>query len=265
MSVAKTTAVVLGAAALVGSVAFTLLQYQTLSRLREETAVLRQEAAPVTGLRQENERLARANAAAEASSRNERNELLRLRAEVTRLRQQVNELAKAAPAPPPTVTSVRPSPGAPGLASTPTPAAPDGFLPADQWADVGLATPEAAFQTVQWAMRERNFERIQQAMLLPGDAIPAGAQPIGLDMIAASPEGVGGIPLAAGEPSPDQAITTALPELTGSRVVSRQDVSPEEVQLTIENQHADGTRLPGQMTFRRVGDEWKLTPTLIQQ
>jgi hypothetical protein len=55
-------------------------------------------------------------------------------------------------------------------------------------------------------------------------------------------------------------VTMPLPELTGSRIVSRQDVSPAEVRLTVENQHADGTRLSAQMNFRRVGSEWKLAP-----
>lgn len=243
------------AVALVGLGAILFLQQRQVAAERQQVAASRAEAAQAAELRRENERLSQANAdAARSLSREERNELLRLRGEVTRLRQQVKQLTAAASLGQPPVPTAPAGP-------TPAPATATGggglFLPAEQWADVGLGTPEAAFQTLHWAMRHGNRERMQAAMLLPVGSVPEGTVPIGLDMLSGD-----GAPAGAGAFT--QATTTALSELTGSRIVSQQEVSPEEVQLIIENQHADGTRLPAQMQFRRVGSEWKLAPTVVQ-
>lgn len=256
--------VVVGTVALIGGAAILVLQYQHVTRLRRETTMVRQEAVRAAALQQEIERLKQANAnAARSLSGDERNELLRLRSEVTRLRQQVKDAAMAAArsqAPPtasvpqPTESSAPSAPGGPGS---------DGFLPVEQWADVGFGSPEAALQTMHWAMRHGNQERMKQALLMPAGTGPEGAESVGVDMIRVPAEGASGGMLSAGGVPSQEAVTIAMPELTGSRIVSRQDVSPEEVQFVVENQHADGTRLSAQMSFRRVGSEWKLAPTVI--
>jgi hypothetical protein len=258
---AKVGAVAIGAAALVGLAAAVLLQHQQISRLRREAEARRQEAVQVAELRRENERLSQADAqAARSLSGDERNELLRLRSEVTRLRQQVKGLTAASSRPQPPVTA--PPPPAAGAAADRAAGGTvsDGFLPAELWADVGFGTPEAAFQTMHWAMRHGDQERMKQALFVPAGALPEGAEPVGVDMIAVPADGPSGAMLSTGAVPSDQAVTMPLPELTGSRIVSRQDVSPAEVRLTVENQHADGTRLSAQMNFRRVGSEWKLAP-----
>jgi hypothetical protein len=71
-------------------------------------------------------------------------ELLRLRNEVTLLRQQTNALASAA---------LAPASGSNHTAqASPTP------IPADVWTNCGYATPEAALQSTAWAMRTGNLE-----------------------------------------------------------------------------------------------------------
>lgn len=251
------TVTVILVVALLGLGTAVLLQHRELDRVRLEAEAARVAASEAAGLKRENERLTRANADATPSlSREERNELLRLRAEVARLRQQVKQLPGTAPRPQPASPSPTQSAG-PAQAPVAVVPASDGFLPAEQWADVGLGTPEAAFQTLHWAMRHGNQERMQQAMVVSPDAVPEGATLGGVDMLS------GGVPAGASG-SPAQATTTALAALAGSRIVSRQEIAPDEVQLTIENQLADGTRLPAQMHFRRVGNEWKLAPTVTQ-
>lgn len=253
----SSTITVILAVALLGLGTAVVLQHRQLASARQEAEAARAAAAQAAELKRENERLARANADATPDlSRAERNELLRLRAEVARLRQQVKQATGTAPRPQP---SVPPPPQSVGPLQVPASVLPasDGFLPAEQWADVGLGTPEAAFQTLHWAMRHGNQDRMQQVMVVSPDAVPEGATLIGVDMLS------GGVPPVASG-SPAQPTTTALAELAGTRIVSRQDIAPDEVQLTVENQHADGTRLPAQMHFRRVGNEWKLAPTVTQ-
>lgn len=250
------------ALALLGLGAVVLWQQRQVTRERLEAASLRQAAARAADLQHENERLSQASAStARSLTPEEHNELLRLRSEVTRLRQQVKDLtARSSPAPQWSSVPLRPSEPAPHTAAAN--ALTGEFLPAESWADVGFGTPEAALQTMHWAMRHGAQDRMNQALLLPAGTVPAGAEGSGLDMIALPADhATDGAALATPPPSAQPSIV-AMAELTGSRIVSRHDVSAEEVHLTVENQHADGTRLPAELTFRRVGGEWKLAPTV---
>ncbi len=237
---------------------------RTVARLRQENAALRREAAQAAQFREELDRLGRTNAATTSALERDRTELLRLRAEVTRLRRQLKDTASAPSAQPVSL------PGNPAT-SAPTPPAPtpptgadDGFLPADQWVDAGFGTPEAAFQTLQWAMRHGNQERMQQAFLIAPGAVPEGAQSIGVNLMVQPSAGGNGPVAIPAEALSEAPVTTQMPELTGSRILTQQNLGPDEAQLTVENLHADGTRLPAQLNFRKVGSEWKLAPTVIQ-
>src|SRR6185436_4555351 len=83
----------LGVAALViaGAITALLLQHRTLTRLREENDRLSQQTAQPAPAPVE----APSNTPGDRLSPAEQSELLRLRNEITRLKQQTNELAKA--------------------------------------------------------------------------------------------------------------------------------------------------------------------------
>jgi len=251
------------ALALLGLGAVVLRQQQQITRERLEAASLRQAAARAAESQYENERLSQAKApAARSLTPEEHNELLRLRSEVTRLRQRVEDLtARSSPAPQSPSVPLRSSEPAPQ--TVPANALTGEFLPAESWADVGFGTPEAALETMHWAMRHGAQDRMKQALLLPAGTVPAGAEGNGLDMIAFPADSTSDGAANDTPPASAQPDTVAMAELTGSRIVSRRDVSAEEVHLTVENHHADGTRLPAELTFRRVGGEWKLAPTVI--
>jgi len=155
----KTKLVVIGVVAVVALGVVVGLQQQALSRAGEENHVLRDQA---RHLREELDQVKRSAAVASGDAGNnvrEHTELLRLRAEVTRLRRSGREAAEAKAPERPTrpVRNTRPA-GA--------------FMPAASWADVGAATPEAAFETLHWALRTGNRERFSQALLVAvaGDA-----------------------------------------------------------------------------------------------
>lgn len=109
-----------------------VMQQQTNARLREELAILNS-AAPIAT----NVEPAEPTAELERSRRDHL-ELMRLRAEVTALRQQAREHAAAA-----AITSGPKEAPAPAQA----PPLPDDFVPAANWNYVGLDTPRHAFES----------------------------------------------------------------------------------------------------------------------
>jgi hypothetical protein len=83
------------AAVAAGMTTAIVIQSQNNARLQQENGALRQEAARADELRAENERLSRANAAAAPGlNQNQLRELLRLRAEVGALKEQLKNVPK---------------------------------------------------------------------------------------------------------------------------------------------------------------------------
>lgn len=207
------------------------------ARLEDHVAALRAQVAEGAAA----EARARSEAKAQADRieglRKAQDELLRLRAEVARLR----SIAPASVMTPPnagstagdsasTVVTVPREP-LPAILST-------AFTPSSAWADVGQATPEAALQTLLWAGRAHRSDRLQQLLTAPpGEATPSGATLIQFE---------------------DPAATA-----TASRIVERREPAPDEVEFVVEHaiEGGDFMRLP--MRFRKVGEEWRLGPTQI--
>ncbi len=146
------------AVVLVAAVCFVgLMQRQASRRLTEVSRLWRQEADHVARLTAENARLSNIVAQARRSqdrANEQLRELLQLRSELNGLKQQSNAVAQARPtSPPPAPVAVAepPLPKPPAEApSAPVPAA--NVIPRESWAFAGYATPEAALQTVVWAM-----------------------------------------------------------------------------------------------------------------
>jgi len=185
-------------------------------------------------LQAENERLSNLKAArlppAEAS------ELLRLRNEVSQLRREKQESPRATSTTPQTVKA-----NTSGNFQWPV----GQFLPKNEWRDVGFGSPEAAAQTLFWALLNTNGQRMLQGMVVPGtEAVP--------------PEDV----------LQKAMIENARPFLLaeGATLDVNETVSADEVRLRIRKK-LTSDQAPGGTTttiedllVRRQGDEWKIVP-----
>ena len=141
----------LASAIAVAGVVFAAKQQQTSTRLREESALLRQQnQESVSEVERFSNRLAQASseqAAELVGLRNEHAELLRLRGEIGLLRQQERERH--------------------ALQTQNQPAAPKDsgeFVPADSWQDIGTATPQSAFQSFMAVVKTGDPNRIEAAI-----------------------------------------------------------------------------------------------------
>ncbi|MGO8699025.1 MAG: RNA polymerase sigma factor [Limisphaerales bacterium] len=134
-----------------------VMQYRAQAKLREENQLLRQQVDQLTPLGAENERLSKLIAEARQSKpppSQPSRELLRLRGELGRLRQQNQDLAKL-------VADRQPSPAA--------------FQPSSTWADAGSATPEAAAGTFAWAIKSGNTDKLAEVLMLEADPASTNA------------------------------------------------------------------------------------------
>jgi RNA polymerase sigma factor (sigma-70 family) len=139
------------------------VQHRSLVRLREENQILQQQADQLAQSLAENERLSNLVAQAKSSqalSDERLRELLRLRAKVGFLSDQTNELARLRQENRQLHSSVV---AGPNLKNIPPPGA---VIPKASWAFVGYGTPEAALQSVMWAMNNGDM-RTYLASLSP--------------------------------------------------------------------------------------------------
>lgn len=246
-------------AALAVTVPWIVLEQRAHTRLKTEQTVARAELDTLRDARETLERLETAQSRERERLRREQDELLRLRGEVTRLRESAAALpARTAPAGTGTrqtgqtgLTEGFAGSGALVIGPPQAPAiAPGVLLPPEAARDVGDSTPEAALESLIWAMREGNFERIIAAYL-PAEVLLADA-PAGAnldDSIVPAPAALDDLPLL-------------LTGLMGVEVMSRFEVGPDEVILQILNRYTDGAQVELPMMFHRVGNDWKIAPEL---
>ncbi len=207
-----------------------VLQHLSLVKLREQNQALQQQGELAAQLSTDNARLS--NLVAQASSARTQDdarlsELLRLRGEVGLLRKLTNELGR--------LKEENRSP-----AVTPQPEA---VVPKEYWAFAGYATPEAALQTVMWAMKQGDVTTFL-ASLSP-------------EMQKSLARQFGGKPEneIAAQLSQEVAPMAALR-------LDRQEVAADgAVTFTlVSEQHDNGavrTSERAVLTFRNVGGEWK--------
>lgn len=144
MTKAKIAVVTIAAAAGAG-ISF-VLQQKTLATLKEENAALR----TVPAAAQPMAEVSNSQIAAELTPE-QVVELMRLRNEVAALRRLSNEWQRGATS---QLAASFPEQGGPS--STP--------IAAERWADVGARTPEAAAQTLLFALRSGDFNRVSQVL-----------------------------------------------------------------------------------------------------
>jgi hypothetical protein len=119
------------------------------------------------------------------------------------------------------------------------------FVSREQWFDAGFATPEAAVQTVFWAMATANGPRYLDALWKPeGEPSPADGE---VQKVMAS-------------------IAQSFESAQGATLDAAQSSSEDEVhlRLTVRKLSADTpegvTTTPELFVLRRVGNEWKIIP-----
>jgi hypothetical protein len=214
-------------AVLVGVVAMSFfLLHRAQMNLREENASLREK------LRQFDEsgihNQSGSNSvkeAAETASKEQLQELLRLRGEVGVLRSQQKEMQM-----------VQAENRQLRLARNQSPqTAPQDYFPKETWAFAGYADPESALKSLAWAMSKGDL-RTMLASISPEE----GAK------IAKDFEGKSESEIAA----------QATGEITGFRIIKKQAVSDDEVVLTL---FGDGKEETVKLKFKRFGLEWKMS------
>lgn len=212
----------------------------------------------VARLRRENDRLTeellatRQSASAAANTRSERQsaELERLRTEareVHKLRNEINQLREGAKRLDELRTEnrqlrtaneqLRAMPRT-GAAAAPAAAQPEGYYPKESWVFAGYSTPEAALQSIVWAMRE-------------GDTgtFLAGLTP---EEVARMQEGWGDKTEA--EISADS--RKGADKIRAVRILERQALSDDEIVLSI---YAEGGEDRIQkISMKRFGGDWKM-------
>jgi RNA polymerase sigma factor (sigma-70 family) len=164
----------------------------------------------------------------------DKSELLRLRNEVAQLRRERDSAKQPAVS----------NPSATRAGATKTVANPgDGYIPKNQLAFVGYATPEAAFQSMTWAMSAGTYEQALAAL-----APELQKQELG-DPKARS--------------SFESGRTNIAPLLKGVEILARKNLAEDRVELKVRTDidpPSGGQPMPDVMIqpMVKVGDEWKL-------
>jgi hypothetical protein len=219
----------------VAAVSIPVLQNQKIKRLRQENEGLRIKTEDMGKLRQQNPGLAiiQIDSNELARLRKEQSDLLRLRGEVTGLRNRNLELADAVTAKPARKPPIGP------------------FISPAQFNDAGLGTPEAAMQTFLWAGIHNKKDRMEQA---------ADWGPIQKLMHeqrkAHDPDF---------DPSDDHDDKFSLDGLTnnaadfgGFQVLSAQTNTPNQVELEFTDADKEGGVETNHAILNRINDEWKV-------
>jgi hypothetical protein len=164
--------------------------------------------------------------ASRGESEEERLELMRLRNQAAQLRMATKELQQ--------LRAGVMQPGAPSPAATTAPSGSVGdFVPREAWSFAGDATPEAALQSVLFAMRQ-------------GD--PKTFLDLVSDQAAREFEG-------KTEPEITEKLQRDAARVTGYRILEKDGVSAEESVLVIYIAGEKKQLLPMQM--KKIGEQWK--------
>jgi hypothetical protein len=207
------------------------------------------------------DRLARQEGELERLRRGQQ-ELLKLRGEVTQLRQASSEAQAAAAARLRAVTrqpDVPPPPPIPEPATAPEPeeAVPFGigvFMPVTEMEFAGFDTPESVLETLEWAFREDKRDILKE-LYLSAEFVEGEPGTLGQD----------GDTLTVAVESLDDVTVEAvpMPATSGVTVLGGTELDANTVQLVVRTHHVDGTQLDKPMNFRRVGAEWRIDPRVI--
>ena len=238
MSVAKVQWGIVGLLA-VTAVSIPVLQHQSVKRLRQENDTLRQEngvlrfkTEDMAKFRAQNPglKIIQMDSNELARLRKEQSDLLRLRGEVTTLRNKTNELAAAASPKPP----VGP------------------FIPAARFNDAGLGTPADAVQTFFWAAMHNNKERMEQTMDTNSikKLLRDMQKQYDPDFDPDDPAGNYNIPTLG--------LTNNMELFGGFQVLSLQSNSPDQFEVEAALTDKDGMAVTNRAAVNRIDGDWKV-------
>lgn len=216
---------ILSSLVVIGMATWLVRQQQSQKALREKNRGLQEQVDKFTQLATDNQTNSLRTA---QSSDAQMSELLRLRNEVGRLREQSNELAKlrAALATDQKVQSGKPQ-------STATRSEP---IPKSAWANVGYATPEAAFQTICFVMSKGDVQAYMNSL-----------SPEQQTNMAKAFQGKSDAEIAAGQ-------MAEMEPVTDFQIVGKIEVGQDQVQMLV---HTAGEDLNTIFIMTNVNSSWK--------
>jgi RNA polymerase sigma factor (sigma-70 family) len=217
-----------------------VMQHQHQIQLRDENQSLRQQVDQLAPLQAENERLsnliAQANAAP-ALSKDQLEELVRLRGEVGRLREATNAIAELTEEN--RQLRLRPS----STAKLPPNVPPGDIFPRESWAAAGYADPRSALETAIFSITK-------------GD-VQGYASSISPELLAAKQKELADQMQLTGKSLSDLQAETVqqYSALTGYRILDEKTVSDDQVIMSI---YLDGAGVQKAVRMKKIGDEWKV-------
>lgn len=279
MSMTKVKVAMASAAAVVAIVTPAVIQHQTARELRDQNQFLakqhEQAQAHLEQFRAAEAGVAGSQPSAEDLERmqKERSELLRLRAEVARLRQDLRAAEEAAPQ----------------MAARLKPAiepAHAGLQLHENWADVGNETPEAALKTFFWAAKEGNIDRMfdlfvstvpitddSLADMLEAADIEAEIASVHSAEVMAVPDGIGramqvvvttkdGNKLVGKvdnlRPSVSSHAAAQMDCLQGYELLAIESTHADRVKARVVGFGTDGSREENEIDLRQFGSGWRV-------
>jgi hypothetical protein len=208
---------VAGVAIKQNAIASARMDHDTLLKQNEEATRLAEQNKDIERLRGE--------AGEVAKLREENKDLPKLRNEVRQLRRQSEELATLKKENELLERRIRSATGGSGEAAS------AGYITRAGMKDAGLATPEAAAQTLFWALTTGNVQRFAECMMNGQEALTGNIE------------------------ESRQQMTTEYKDFPGLRVAGRQDISADEVELQLETSIGGGA-LP--LKFKLTDTGWKV-------
>lgn len=233
---------IVSAIAAIGLASILVWQHFSNESLRQDNDGLKQSLA---ALKQLSEGSSTPAAVDDSFTEDQRSELLKLRAEVTQLQTQTNQIGVLVEANQKLRASLKeartPLEAPASKKKNPEDALPQDIHPRDSWAYRGYATPDATIESTLWAMMKGDKDAALKAF--SPDMLPDMAKQL---------EGK------------DFAEEMKKMNMAEFRVLDRQQLSPDEMVLTIytarQDENGDKTGNSQEQTvFQRINGEWKVT------
>ena len=226
MTLTKFKIGILSLLVVIGLATLLVRQQQSQNELREKNRALQDQIDQVTQPAADDQ--TNSPRSAQSFSDVQRSELLRLRNEVGRLREQSNELAKLRAA---LATEQKIQSNKPVVAANQSEA-----IPKEAWTNVGYATPEAAFQTICFAMSRGDVQTYMDSL----------SPEMQTKMMKAF-QGKSEAEIAAGE-------MAEMKPVNDFQIVGEIEVGPDQVQMLV---HTAGEDLNNIFIMTNVNSSWK--------
>jgi len=244
IAMTKVKAVLIAALATAGITTPILVQYQTNARLKAQLESLRSQ--QLVPARAQQTEAPPGDASELGQLRREHAELVRLRGEVTALRQRVDAAPKSPEEDPnyriKALKQAAEAAEAKALLAK-SPEIP--MVPAHQWANVGFASPSAAFETFNWAVANRDTNAFSNALVWDAQAKVRADT-----LFAAAPESVRQRYGTVDGVIFDWFLNNSTPVAAG-RVLSQVEEGPDEVTLVEQHLYNDGRVRENTVQFQR--------------